>query len=72
MTITVHIQGFFSDGTDRYVAPKLQIKWKPGRHEVSTAVRMEVGRSSETSVSYRNTTRRHNPEDLDFKILIRY
>jgi hypothetical protein len=26
---------------------------------------MEASRSSETSVSYRNTSRRHNPEDLD-------
>jgi len=27
---------------------------------------MEASRSSETFVSYRNTTRRHKPEDLDF------
>jgi hypothetical protein len=28
---------------------------------------MEPARSSETSVSYRNITQRHNPEDLDLK-----
>jgi hypothetical protein len=39
------------------------------RDEVLTVVKiakkMEAARPSETSVSYRNTTRRHNPEDLD-------
>jgi hypothetical protein len=28
---------------------------------------METATHSETLVSYRNTTRRHNPEDLDEK-----
>jgi hypothetical protein len=28
---------------------------------------MEAARSSKTSVSYRNFTRRHNPEDLELK-----
>jgi hypothetical protein len=31
-------------------------------------VKMEAAISSETSVSYHNSTRRHNPEDLDLKI----
>jgi hypothetical protein len=35
-----------------------------------TAVKMEAARSSETLVSYRNPTRRHNPEDLDFELFI--
>jgi hypothetical protein len=29
---------------------------------------MEAARSSETLVSYRNTARRHNPEDLDLNL----
>jgi len=29
---------------------------------------MEAARSSETSVSYRNTTLRHNPEGLDLHV----
>jgi hypothetical protein len=29
---------------------------------------MEVARTSETVVSYHNTTRRHNPQDLDLNI----
>jgi hypothetical protein len=30
-------------------------------------LKLEETRTSETSVSYRNTTRRHNPEDFDLK-----
>jgi hypothetical protein len=30
-------------------------------------MKVETARSSETSVSDHNTTRRHNPEDLDLK-----
>jgi hypothetical protein len=33
--------------------------------EISTVVKMETERSSETLVSYRNTTRRHNAEEFD-------
>jgi hypothetical protein len=32
-------------------------------------VMMVAAQSSETSVSYHNTTQRHNPHDLDFKVL---
>jgi hypothetical protein len=32
-------------------------------------LKMEAARPSETLVSYCNITRRHNPEDLDLKIL---
>jgi hypothetical protein len=28
---------------------------------------MEAAQTFETLLSYRNTTRRHNPEDVDFK-----
>jgi hypothetical protein len=31
-------------------------------------LKMEAGKSSETLVSYRNTTRRHSPEDLDLNL----
>jgi hypothetical protein len=31
-------------------------------------VKMEAARSSETLVSYSNTTRRQNPEDLDLNL----
>jgi len=31
-------------------------------------LKMEAARSSETLVSYRNTTRHHNSEDLDLKV----
>jgi hypothetical protein len=33
-------------------------------------LRPASGRTSETLVSYGNTSRRHNPEDLDFVYLI--
>jgi hypothetical protein len=32
-------------------------------------MKMEAAKSSETLVSYRNTTRRYNPEDLDLDVL---
>jgi hypothetical protein len=35
--------------------------------EGHAALKMEAARSSDTLVSYRNTTRRHNLEDLDLK-----
>jgi len=35
-------------------------------------VKMEAARSSETLVSYHNTTGRHNTEDLDLKTEIQH
>jgi hypothetical protein len=35
--------------------------------EFFTKVKMEAARSFKTLVSFRNTTQRHNPEDLDLK-----
>jgi hypothetical protein len=34
----------------------------------TTTLKVEVSSTSETSVSYHNTTRRHNPEDIDLKL----
>jgi hypothetical protein len=34
---------------------------------VKDALKLEVTRTSETLLSYQDTTRRHNPEDLDLK-----
>jgi hypothetical protein len=36
--------------------------------EGSSTLKMETARSSETFVSYRNTTRHHNPEDFDLNL----
>jgi hypothetical protein len=37
-------------------------------HERDFTLQMAAARSSETLVSYRNTTRRHNPGNLDMKL----
>jgi hypothetical protein len=37
-------------------------------HSLQREVEMEAAMSSETSVSYRITTRRHNPEDRDLNL----
>jgi hypothetical protein len=38
------------------------------QRKIRVRVKTEAVRSSETSVSYRNTTRRHNPDDLDLNL----
>jgi hypothetical protein len=39
----------------------------PGYPHLQREVKMEAARTFETVVSYHKTTRRHNPEDIDFK-----
>jgi hypothetical protein len=39
--------------------------------DVMPSGQMETARSSASSVSYRNTTRRHNPKDLDLNFHLR-
>jgi hypothetical protein len=52
----------------RFTPIQKQVKYYNYLQYVNTqALNMEIPKSFETVVSYHNTTRRHNPEDLDLR-----
>jgi len=61
----------FNTRTEVFAAVKIQIEgcWIVGPCSVAVGyftLKMEAARSPEMLVSYHNTTRRHNPKELDF------
>jgi hypothetical protein len=51
-----------------YISHETSLSLNSDGYLKTDTLKMEAVRTSETFVSYRNTTRRQNPEDLDFEL----